>query len=264
MPSPFPGMDPYLESPAHWSDFHGTFVPALRDAINQRLPKNYIARIGEHVSVIAPIGAVPPGDSFIPDVAVIHRAGNRSESTAAGAALLEPPEATELENVEFSDQRIETYVKIVRLPDQDLVTVVELLSPTNKYGEGRGEYMQKRRELRMQSVNLVELDLLRAGQRIEFDRPLPAGHYFAFVTRGSRSRITTVHPWSIRDPMPAIPIPLKELDAELLLPTREPFALTYARGRYDEIVDYSVHPPPPAFASPLQEWVISTSAKCRG
>ena len=52
MPSPFPGMDPYLEDPAYWSDFHGAFLYCLRDFINERLPDHYEARVDEKVNLI--------------------------------------------------------------------------------------------------------------------------------------------------------------------------------------------------------------------
>src|SRR4051794_32811434 len=117
MPSPFPGMDPYLESPTHWSDFHATFVPALRDAINMRLPKNYLARLDEHVSVVAPVSVIPFGESFIPDVTVLHRDDQtgvfHGGGSGAATAMLVTPEPVALENIEFVDERIESYVKIV-------------------------------------------------------------------------------------------------------------------------------------------------------
>ena len=51
MQSPFPGMDPYLEDPAYWSDFHGSFLLYLRDFINERLPDHYEARLDEKVNL---------------------------------------------------------------------------------------------------------------------------------------------------------------------------------------------------------------------
>src|SRR3954471_1069598 len=203
MPSPFPGMDPYLESPTHWSDFHARFVSSLADAINDRVPGNYIARIGEHVTVVNPVLEPPGGPSFVPDVTVVRSAAEASKGGTATVVAVPPP--VTVTNIEFVDPHTETYVEVHRLPDLELVTVLELLSPTNKYGDGRGEYMRKRREFRQQSVNLVELDLLRAGSRFEFLEPLPPGHYYAFVSRASRPAVTDAHAWSVRSRMPAIP-----------------------------------------------------------
>ena len=258
MKSPFPGMDPYLESPAHWSDFHGHFVPELAEAINQRLPENYVARLGEHVSVVASVASPPESQTFYPDVTVT-RAPSGAAGQPGGAAVLSMPAPVTLENVVFTDERTESYVRIVRLPDQELVTVLELLSPTNKYGDGRGEYMQKRREFLRQPVNVVELDLLRAGVRMEFARPLPPGHYYAFVSRASRPRLTDVHAWAVRDPMPAVPVPLLPPDGDLAVDLAPAFAEAYARGRYWRLIDYTNPPPPPLFGGPDAEWVAETA-----
>jgi hypothetical protein len=262
MRSPFPGMDPYLESPAHWSDFHGHLVPELAEAINQLLPENYVARLGEHVSVVAPVTTPPESQIFYPDVTTTrarHGSGTPGHAGGAATATLTVPEAVTVENVIFADERTESYVRIVRLPDQELVTVLELLSPTNKYGDGRGEYMQKRREFLRQPVNVVELDLIRAGPRIEFSRPLPPGHYYAFVTRASRARFTDVYTWTVRDRMPPIPVPLLPPDGDVVVDLAPAVAEAYARGRYWRLIDYTKPAPPPLFGGPDAEWVAGTA-----
>jgi hypothetical protein len=258
MPSPFPGMDPYLESPTHWSDFHSRFINALADALNERLPEDFVARIGEHILSIAPTFR-DEGDSpeFIPDVTVISGTdrpdtGQGAVSTASGAGVLTP---TKVRNVKFADDYIEAYLEVQRLPAMQVVTVIELLSPTNKYGEGRGIYMRKRRELLAQQVNLVEFDLIRAGGRIEFSEPLPAGHYHAFVSPTDQRPITDVYSWSIRDPLPAIPVPLVAPLDPVRLDLAAPFAQAYQAGRYRKLIRYSAPPPAPSLSRPDAEWV---------
>ena len=257
MPSPFPGMDPYLESPTHWSDFHARFVSALADAINDTVPGNYVARIDEHITIVDPYLEPPGGPTFVPDVAVTR---GRPEASTGGAftAVASPPAAT-LTNLEHLDPHTETYLRIVRLPDLELVTVLELLSPTNKYGDGRGEYMRKRHEFLRQPVNVVELDLLRAGPRIRFAQPLPPGHYYAFVSRSSRPGVTDAYPWTVRSRLPIIPIPLRQPDADVALSLAEPFSAAYERGRYARLVKYTTPPPPPGFAPEDAEWVAETA-----
>lgn len=264
MKSPFPGMDPYLESPTHWSDFHGHFVPEIAEAINEKLPGNYVARLGEHVSLVSAVSSPPDSQTFFPDVTMTRSAG-RSDAAAAvaergGTGTLKVPEPVTLGNVEFMDELTESYIRIVRLPGQELVTVVELLSPTNKYGEGRGEYMRKRREFLHQPVNVVELDLLRAGVRLEFARALPRGHYYAFVSRPTRPGVTDAHAWTVRDRMPAVPVPLLPPDGDLAIDLAAPFAESYKRGRYWKLIDYArTPPPPPLFAGPDADWVAETA-----
>lgn len=257
MRNPFPGMDPYLESPTHWSDFHARFVPLLADAINDRLPENYIARVGEHVTVVSPVLDVPGGPGFVPDVAVMRAEGTAS-AAGPSAAVAMPPAVT-LTNVEFVDPHTEAYVQILRLPEQELVTVLELLSPTNKYGDGRGEYMRKRREFLRQPVSMVELDLLRAGVRIGFAQTLPTGHYYCFVSRASRPGFTDAHAWGVRSRLPTIPVPLRAPDGDAVVDLGEPFAEAYARGRYWKLIDYSKPPPPPPFSPEDAEWVAQTA-----
>jgi hypothetical protein len=139
-------MDPYLESPTQWSDFHHRFVDDLADAINGALPGNYLARIDERLMLVTPMEDPPDRSNFRPDVTVVRSSRG---GAGTGAAVLEP---VTLENLDVIDPHTESYIKIVRLPDQELVTVIELLSPTNKYGEGRGDYVRKRRELLRQPV----------------------------------------------------------------------------------------------------------------
>jgi hypothetical protein len=257
MPSPFPGMDPYLESPAHWSDFHATFIQEVREAINKRLPENYVARVGEYVSLVNTVAEIPRGTTYYPDVTVTRRDAGGGGGAVSTAVM--PPPATTLTNIESLDPHTETYIQIVRLPEQDPVTVLELLSPTNKYGEGRGDYVRKRLGLRRQLVNLVELDLLRAGPRLEFAQALPAGHYYAFVTRGARAEVTDAYPWTVRSVMPVIPIPLRPPDADVAVSLAEPFASAYERGQYRKLIDYTKPPPPPAFGPRDAEWVAQTA-----
>src|SRR3954467_10805886 len=90
MPSPFPGMDPYLEDPAFWRDFHGEFIYACRDEIFNGLPDGYEAAVDEQVRLID----LPPEElhsarvrDVLPGVAVL-RARGRDAPVAAGAQLV--------------------------------------------------------------------------------------------------------------------------------------------------------------------------------
>jgi hypothetical protein len=254
-------MDPFLESPTHWADFHARFIPALADAINDLLPEQYVARINEHVMSIAPTYRAEGEDDpeFIPDVAVIapkepaiSKANNPLSETPQTGAVAAP---VIVANVNFLDEYSEGYIEIVRLPQPELVTVIELLSPTNKYGEGRGLYMKKRREFLAQPVNLVELDLLRAGARLQFDQPLPAGHYHVFVSKMDQRPKTAVYSWSVREPILRIPIPLKPGEFEIIVDLSLPLRAAYEAGRYRKLIDYRASPPPPSFSSVDAEWI---------
>ena len=255
MPSPFPGMDPYLESPTHWSDFHPTFIQCLREAIADRLPENYFARVGELLMLIAPDVSRPKGVG--PDVFV----GREPQVAGAGtAAIAAAPRIAPslLSNIEYLDPHTEAYIEIVRLPDQQTVAVVELFSPTNKSSDGRGFYMEKRQQLLRQRVHIIELDLIRAGRRLQLDRPLPSGDYHAFISRGDRRPYCEVYPWSVRDPLPMLPIPLLAPDPDVEVDLGPAFAEAYRRGRYDRLVKYHEPPPPPSFSQADAEWIVAT------
>jgi hypothetical protein len=45
MPSPFPGMDPYLEAPDIWPDFHDALAGEISSELNRTLPRPYYARL---------------------------------------------------------------------------------------------------------------------------------------------------------------------------------------------------------------------------
>jgi len=130
-------MDPYLESPTHWSDFHHEYTAALRETINARLPSNYAARIGELVMVVAPaFSAQSAASGYIPDISISRKAdsgpsgaGTTIDSADGGVATAQP---FVLANIELIDDFTESYIEIVRVPGLEVVTVVELLSPTNK------------------------------------------------------------------------------------------------------------------------------------
>ncbi len=132
----------------------------------------------------------------------------------------------------------DTWIEIRRLPDERLVTAIEILSPTNKGSSGLTEYLDKRHRLRTQGVNLVEIDLLIAGRRLPMAKPLPPGHFFTIVSRASKSEIGDVYAWSIQRPLPRIPIPLEDPDPDVFLDLAEVFALAYQRGRYARLINY--------------------------
>src|SRR5205823_11930380 len=139
MPSPFPGMDPYLETPALWSDFHASFITYWRDALIDALPDHYEVRIDEKVSLVE---MSPPREKLIePDVAVTQRGPSK------GFTSIPPPGVATLEPVTLSlvieEEKHERHIEILHRPDRQLVAGLELLSPANKEEPGRSLYLAK-------------------------------------------------------------------------------------------------------------------------
>ena len=133
---------------------------------------------------------------YIPDVAVARSPRGEEvlpkwDQAGATALAVAPVTIPSVDAIEVSEALIE----IVRLPDHDLVTSVELLSAWNKFGEGVGEYRSKRRDWVRNGVHVVEIDLLTRGRRTELSRPLPAGDYFVCVFRGDRKPDVDVYGW---------------------------------------------------------------------
>ena len=262
MPSPFPGMDPYIEAYGDWIDFHGAFMAYARDYLNDRLPAGYAASLDTQLKLVHADEDVVQG-RMRPDLGVHHDArsprGARggSSDAAAGTAILEPQTLTL--PVDYDEVR-ESAVQIVRYPDRTLVTHIELLSPTNKRNPGRGEYLAKRVALiHQQKVNMVEIDLLLSGERLETVEPLPPGDYYAFVSRSHRRPKVDVYAWRIRRPLPAIPVPLLEPDPDVELDLAVLASQVYDRGRYVHLLRYE-QPVPHALSEVDRAWAAELAA----
>ncbi len=133
----------------------------------------------------------------------------------------------------------DSWIEIHRLPKRAPIAVIEVLSPTNKMGDGFSEYRIKRRKTINQKVHLVEFDFFLGGHRLPMDRALPRGDYYALVARAAQRPDCDVYAWTIRDPLPSIPIPLLASDPDVILDLGPVFATAYEKGRYARLIDYS-------------------------
>jgi hypothetical protein len=246
-------MDPYLEDPAYWSDFHHEFISALRQSIVTNLPPNYVAKIDEHVTIVDP--EVRKERLVKPDVTVTHKAGAGKRGGTAVVEVDDELEPQTLSNVVYLDPITQGYIQIRRRSDQALVTVIEVLSPANKNG-GRGQYLDKRELLLRQPVGVVELDLLRGGDRLAFSSSLPEGDYHGFISRADRRPGCDVYSWSLRRRLPVLPIPLKPEDGDIKVNLQDAFNTAFERGGYAGMIDYSAPPPEPKFSDEDLEWVL--------
>jgi len=235
-------MDPYLETQGLWESFHAALVTHCAEALNQRLPEGYVAQIETRVTLVS---LDLTGGQRVPDVLVARETDAPSSpfssaGEAVGVATIEPM------TIPLAKREVELrerWIEISSLPDLDLVTVIEILSPSNKDGRGRSEYLQKRDALIDQPVNLVEIDLLLGGGRMPMARKLPRGDYYAIVARAPHRPDAQVYAWTVRQPLPPIPIPLRMPDADVVLNLGEAFDLTYERGRYGRIVRHGASLP---------------------
>ena len=255
MASPFPGMDPYLEGPAFWADFHATFLGCWREAVAAALPENYDARLNESVNLVQMSPEIIK--LIYPDIAVSQGPRKTKRVKAKGGTLLLEPVSIPHE---FVDEVRQSQIEILHRPDRTLVGVLELLSPYNKTGDGFDQYRAKRNAILVQKVHLVELDLLLAGKRLPLSQPLPAADYYALLSLADDRPNCEVFHWTVRQPLPTIPIPLRAPDADVQVDLGEVFRTTYERGRYARSLAYS-EPPVAPLQKEDQGWATALAGK---
>jgi hypothetical protein len=245
-------MDPYLEG-SQWTSVHAAISVEIARQLTGRLPERYVARPSERIVVATSDadGVSVTTASIYPD-AFISDTGRPSAGIEAGAvAVVTPP----LRVATVMPERIpHLTVEITDVQSRRLVTAIEVLSPTNKRGDGRREYLSKRRRTLVSNVHLVEIDLLRAGRRIPMRDPLPRFPYFVFVGRAENRPIMEVWPIRLNEPLPSIPIPLLAKDADVLLDLQQALTSVYDTFRYDRTIDYSL-PLSAPLEAPEAAWV---------
>lgn len=248
MPSPFPGMDPFLEN-QEWEDFHAKLNTAISDALSPSVEPNYVVRVERRVYVEHVSGDEQQRRA---DVAIVasHEPSFAPKATGATAT------ATPVEGLLAMPEEIhETYIVVRDRETREIVTVIETLSAGNKRlgSSGRQAYLTKREEILSSQANLVELDLLRGGARLPMATPLPAADYYAIVSRAGRRPRADIYPWTLRDPLPTLPIPLGSDDPDVPLDLQQVFVTVYDRSLYNLSIDYSANLDPPLKRED-QEW----------
>ena len=244
MPTPFPGMDPYLENPHLWPGVHLGLLSAIWTDLAPRLSPRYIVAVEERTY----IAAIEPR-SFIgrPDVLIAqpqrYRPPDAGWPVAPGAAVIEPV----LVEVPVPDEVTERYLEIRDSEFDQVVTVIEVLSPGNKQPGSKGfvEYNEKRETVLSTRTSLVEIDLLRTGLRPPISGPMPESDYRILVHRGWERRSGRLYPFDLYDAIPAIPLPLKRDEEEPLLDLNTLLHTLYDQTVYSLRIDYSKPPTPP-------------------
>jgi Protein of unknown function (DUF4058) len=246
MPSPFPGMDPYIEASGLWPDFHAALLGVFRSGLNRRLPRRYIAGIELHVWVHEP-DAETGMQMQAPDLHIVDQTGPVTATAVAAA-----PATIVLSVLQTQGRR---YLTIVDQQDKRVVTALEVLSPSNKAsGPDRDAYLTKRHQYLSAGVNLLELDLLRGGARPPLGDPAPdIEDYYAMVCRSWEAPQAGFWTFGVRDSIPDLPIPLDRNLSEVLLPLRECLDRVYDEGRYGERLPYD-RPTSPRLHEPDATW----------
>jgi hypothetical protein len=139
----------------------------------------------------------------------------------------------------------QAYLVISDQRRRDVVTAIEVLSPWNKTGRGRDRYLNKREGILASPANLVEIDLLRRGERLPTVEPLTLADYYVFVCRPETLPVVDVFAWQLLDRLPEIPIPLSSGDAEVRIDLQLLFETVYERAAYQYSLDYASELAPP-------------------
>jgi hypothetical protein len=253
MPSPFPGMDPYLESRRLWRDVHARLIVAIGDHLAPRVEPSYYVAVEERITVTP----AEPADLLIPNVAVLAAplAPSPAGSSGGVAVAARPAVAAQIVAVPVYERVRESYLELRAVDGDALITTIELLSPTNKLpGAGRQEYEAKRRQVFLSHPSLVEIDLLRLGQPMEM-QPVPASDYLILVLHGweyPRAQLLAFH---LPQPIPEVAVPLREGEAPVPLPLGPLLHEVYDRARYARRLRYAEAPPEPPLAPEITAWL---------
>jgi hypothetical protein len=250
-------MNPYLEPPDTWEDFHQRFLTRIAERIGGEAPSSYIVKLQAHIYYheVEIAGRDLIGRA---DVGVAH--ASPAESESGQVAVLEAPVLVPLPGA--LDEEKSAFIEIRDRERRVLITVIELLSPTNKYsGPDREGFLAKRHYFLNGPVNYVELDFLRGGPHMPI-ADLPECDYYALVRRSVGPKVAGLWPLSLRDRLPTIPIPLRQPDADIMLPLQEIFHAVYDAARYENYIYEAAPQPPlsPADAAWARTFLLSPNA----
>ena len=261
MASPFPGMDPYLEGEM-WQEFHERLANQISVQLMPLLTPKYVAFLAKRYVIqsfdLSIVGLDSPRVIY-PDLHVVEtRPPDVLREGAAGALVSEPA-------VELASPMLEEVpllgVEIRDVAQRRLVTLIEILSPVNKRGDGAREYHQRRLEILRTQTHLLEIDFLRQGERLALQGPLPQAAYYVFLSRANRRPRTQVWPVALQERLPTVPVPLLSPDPDVPLDMQATVKAGFELVGYERLLDYTQAPPPPPLSDPEAAWLADCLRK---
>ncbi|MEM8504636.1 MAG: DUF4058 family protein [Cyanobacteria bacterium P01_D01_bin.1] len=261
MPSPFPGMDPYIENAALWPNVHGRLIVAIANALSPQLLPKYQPIIEESVYRTASVDSVMIGR---PDVA-IQKTEALSVEYQPAVALMSPVVSPVVVELPIATDIRQRFIEIRNVANQEVVTVIEVLSPANKKGDGRAQYQRKRDRLLESQANLIEVDLLHKGDAMPMIGPTNEAdilsHYRILVSPVELRPQALLYPFNLSQSLPQVAIPLRADDrAKGLTPTvdfQDLLNQVYEVSGYQFSIDYS-QPPQPGWEPAESTWIKET------
>ena len=201
MPSPFPGMDPYLEDEKLWPEFHHALVAALYQALLPNLVDRYRARVGQR-----------------------HYVVEQALFTSV-----------------IRDEHHEEFIEVRQRSDGRLISLLDVVSPANKtLSAARGAYLEKRQEAKNAGASLVEIDLILQGTpTLDYSREgLPDWDYAVTVTRCTQPDRFEIYTATLQKKLPRFRVPLAADDRDTVLDLQTVFARCYDQGGFAAQIDY--------------------------
>jgi hypothetical protein len=250
-------MDPFIESRRIWSDFHLDLAAEIRAHLNAQIQPGYYATAVTYVTYDVIEVAQSEPRAVSPDVSVWRT--DLRVPTPGVTAVIDPPQVQSMVPLEVPVRLAR--VEVREAGADTLVTAIEILSPINKRpGRERQKYLRKRRELLRSEVHVMELDLLRGGERSPLQTALPLAPYYVTLARVEHRPYVDVWPVQLPARLPVLPVPLSAPDPDVPLGLRTIVPAVYERGGYATRIDYRQPVPPPSLAPEQQAWVAKLLA----
>ena len=253
MPSPFPGMDPYLEGYL-WPDVHQRLATQISRQLAPQIQPNYVARLA--ISMVEDRAPEAEIGIMYPDVEVIKTRPDQPSSPEPGSEMAAvktiAPIAAPL-TIPLPQVRV-VNVEIRDTAQNILVTSIEILSPVNKREPNLSQYRQKRERLREARVHLLEIDLLRRGSRAWTHPRIPEVPYVVMLTRAQAGAVE-IWPINLSDKLPPVLTPLRFPDPDVILDLATALNTVYDEAFYHLSIDYSQEPPPPPLPAEEAAWL---------
>jgi Protein of unknown function (DUF4058) len=253
MPSPFPGMDPYLEHPSAWPNVHHRLITAIADTLAPQLLPKYQVLVEERIYQVEDQDSILVG---APDVKV-QRLNSAAEMSGLAVAIpaAEPLSVT----LTIPETVRQGYLEVREIATGQVITVIEVLSPVNKRpGKGRLDYENKRAMILSSSSNLVEIDLLRQWKPLPIQESLERSHYRILVSAQEQRPQASLYPFNLSNPIPCFPLPLRSEDQLPVIDLRLLLDGIYERSGYGFVIDYkqdTIPPLPKAEALWAKQWL---------
>jgi len=242
MPSPFPGMNPFLEQDDAWEDFHHDFISRARELLADQVGDRYFVKVETRLY----LHELEADERSYRGRADLGVATSSPRIAAGGTAVASRPAPMELP-VPAVDIEKYSWIEIRDNRDRRVVTAIELLSPTNKKpGPDRDDYLRKRTMCSEGPTHFVEIDLRRGGTRPS-PPVIPPCDYYVLLNRIQRRPFVGIWPIMLADRLPAIPIPLHAPDADVTLDLQVALNRAYDAARYGNYI-YKDTPEPPLTA----------------